>query len=86
VKKLSQIDDFMSEVIDLTEKEKEEVILFLASAVASLDAEIVKNVSRKVQIIVMPFLVEVLMKKLKKDIKGGEKVGSNGLGKLSKKD
>lgn len=76
----------MSEVIDLNEKEKEEVILFLASAIASLNPEIVRNVSKKVNIIVMPFLVNVLIERLKKEDKGGEKIGSNGLGKLSKKD
>ena len=77
----------MSKVIDLDEKEKEETILFLATALQCGDPHIVKNISRKVTILVMPFLVDVLLKTLKrKEKEGGEKVGSIGLGKVSKKN
>ena len=71
---MSIIDDFMSQVIDLNEKEKEEVILFLAEALVCGDPNFIRNVSKKVTKIVLPFLVDVLMDRFKE--KGGEKVES----------
>lgn len=84
---MSRIDDFMSQIIDLDEKEKEEAILFLATALVCGDPATIKNISMKVTSIVMPFLIDVLLYKIKKfeNDKGGEKVGTNIRGK-SKKD
>ena len=85
---MSQIDDFMSKIIEMSEIEKDETILFLATALECGDPHIVKNISRKVTYIVMPFLMNVMLEKLKrlenKEMKGGEKVGSIGSGKESK--
>ena len=83
---MSIIDNFMSQVVDLDEKEKEETILFLASALQCGDPHVVKNISRKVTMLVMPFLLNVLLKGLaRKEKEGGEKVESVGIGKESKK-
>ena len=84
---MSIIDKFMSEVIDFNEKEKEETILFLATAVTCGDPKIVRNISNKVNMVVMPFLVNVLLKGLaKEESEGGEKVGSIGTGKEYKRN
>jgi len=72
---VSIIDNFMSKVIDLDEREKEEVILFLAEALlCPRDIKHLLNVSNKVHLIMLPFLLDVAMDVLKK--KGGEKVGT----------
>lgn len=74
------IDDFISKVIDLTEKEKEETILFLAEALISDNYEFLKQISPKVQDIVLPFLTAVSVKSLEdiagflKILEGGEKL------------
>ena len=74
---MSIIDNFMSKVIDLDEKEKEEVILFLAEALLCVNPSVVKNVSIKVSVIVLPFLTDVAVSHLEKiKKKGGEKVGT----------
>lgn len=83
---MSVIDDLMSKVIDLDEKEKEETILFLAEALINDNYEFLKRISPKVQMIVLPFLsnlvLEILsntktemMEKISED-KGGEKDGT----------
>lgn len=65
----------MSKVIDLDEKEKEEVILFLANALLYPKfTNHLKNISVKVHLVMLPFLTDVAMKIMKED-KGGEKVG-----------
>ena len=64
---MSLVDDFMSQVIDLDEKEKEETILFLAEALTSENFEFLKHISPKVQNIVLPFLTAIAIKG------GGEK-------------
>lgn len=75
---MSIIDNFMSTVIDLNEKEKEETILFLAEALINDNYEFLKQISAKVQDIVLPFLTAVNVKSLKdtaeslKILKGGE--------------
>ena len=70
---MSIVDNFMAQVIDLDEKEKEETILFLAKALlCDKDSDFVRNVSKKVMLVVLPFLVDVLKNNLEK--KGGEKV------------
>lgn len=56
---MSVIDDFMSKVIDLDEKEKEETILFLAEALINDNYEFLKVISPKVQDIVLPFLTNI---------------------------
>ena len=74
---MSQIDDFMSKIIEMSETEKEETILFLATALACGDPHVVKSVSKKVTYVVMPFLMEIMLKTLEKEeMKGGEKVES----------
>lgn len=84
---MSVIDNLMSQVIDFNEKEKEETILFLATALDCGNPKIVRNISNKVNMAVMPFLVNVLLKGLaKKESEGGEKVGSTRIGKVSEKD
>lgn len=65
---MSIVDDFMSQVIGLTEKEKEETILFLAEALINDNYEFLKLISPKVQNIVPPFLISINIKK------GGEKI------------
>ena len=78
---MSIVDDFMSQVIDLDEKEKEETILFLAEALINDNFEFLKLISPKVQNIVLPFLTAINVKGLKdtteslKILKGGEKDG-----------
>ena len=73
---MSVIDDFMSKVIDLDEKEKEEVILFLANALLYPKfTDHLKNISVKVHLVMLPFLTDVAMKIMKEE-KGGEKVGT----------
>ena len=59
VKKVSQIDDFMSKVVDLDEKEKEETILFLANALSWGKAiDFIGGISDKVMFLVLPFLTD----------------------------
>jgi len=59
---LSTIDNFMSQVIDLNEKEKEETILFLAKALlCEKDNDFVKKVSQKVLLVVLPFLTNIIL-------------------------
>lgn len=72
---MSIIDDFMSKVIDLDEKEKEETILFLAKALLMDGSfKFLKLISPKVQNIVLPFLTSVAVKGNERIIKkGGEK-------------
>lgn len=70
---MSIVDDFMSQVIDLDEKEKEETILFLAKALlCEKDASFVRKTSKKVMLVVLPFLTDVATNMIKE--KGGEKV------------
>ena len=78
---MSVIDNFMSKVIDLDEKGKEEVILFLAEALINDNYDFLKSISPKVQNIVLPFLTSVAIKGNKERVKkGGEKIGiSTGL-------
>lgn len=75
---MSTIDDFMLKVIDLEEKEKEEIILFLAEAILMGNSyKFLKNISPKVNNIVLPFLTSVSIKINERIIKkGGEKVGT----------
>ena len=68
------MDDFMSQVVDLNETEKEEVILFLATALQCGDPHVVDKISKKIAILVMPFLVDTLVKELKKEEEGGENI------------
>ena len=69
---MSIIDKFMSKVIDLDEKEKEETILFLAESLINDNYEFLKSISPKVQNIVLPFLTGVA---IESDMEGGEKIG-----------
>ena len=71
VKKVSQIDDFMSQVIDLTETEKEEVIKYLASALSS-NLDIHSQPSNNVLVIILPFMCSCLVKNIKEE--EGEKI------------
>ena len=71
---MSAIDDFMSKVIDLDEKEKEETILFLAEALINDNYEFLRKISPKVQNIVLPFLTDVAVEGNEGKIKGGKKV------------
>ena len=71
---MSVIDKFMSKVIDLDEKEKEETILFLAEALVNDNFEFLKSISPKVQNIVLPFLTGVA---IRGNMGGGEKVEVN---------
>ena len=59
---MSIIDNFMSQVIDLNEKEKEETILFLAEALVSENYDFLKSISPKVQNTVLPFLTSIAIK------------------------
>ena len=59
---MSIIDKFMSKVVDLDEKEKEETILFLAEALVNDNFEFLKSISPKVQNIVLPFLTSISRK------------------------
>lgn len=59
---MSIIDDFMSKVVDLNEKEKEETILFLAEALIDHNYEFLKLISPKVQNIVLPFLTSIAIR------------------------
>lgn len=85
---MSIIDNFMSRVVDLDEKEKEETVLFLAEALANDNFEFLKSISPKVQNIVLPFLSDLAVKANEKMIKerGGEKDGSIGTGKKFKEN
>ena len=56
---MSIIDDFMSKVVDLDEKEKEETILFLAEALVNDNYEFLKSISKKVQFVVLAFLTSI---------------------------
>ena len=67
---MSQIDDFMSKVIDLTETEKEEVIKYLAGALSS-NLDIQSQPSKNVLVIILPFMCSCLVKNVKAE--GGEK-------------
>jgi len=71
---VSIIDKFMSQVVDLDEKEKEETILFLAEALVNDNYEFLKSISPKVQNIVLPFLTGVAIRGY---MGGGEKVEVN---------
>jgi hypothetical protein len=73
-KKLGLVDEFMSQVVDLTEKEKEQTILFLAEALINDNYEFLKLISPKVQDIVLPFLTRVEVESWEKRKKGGKKV------------
>ena len=66
------IDKFMSKVVDLDEKEKEETILFLAEALVNDNYEFLKSMSPKVQNIVLPFLTGVAIRgnMIRKKIRG----------------
>ena len=65
----------MSKVIDLDEKEKEEVILFLASAlICNKDTAFLKTISKKVIKILTQFSDLALIEKIKSE--GGEKIGT----------
>jgi len=73
---VSIVDDFMSEVIDFNETEKEETILFLAEALVCNNYEFLKKISPKVQNTVLPFLTNVAIRTdnvLFTKEKGGEK-------------
>lgn len=59
---MSITDDFMSKLIDLDEKEKEEVILFLAEALINDNYEFLKRISKKVQLMVLDFLTRIAPK------------------------
>ena len=83
---MSILDNFMSQVVDLDEKEKEQTILFLATALVCGDPSFIRNVSKKVTKIVLPFLVDVLKEGLERKIEGGEKVESRISGRISKRD
>ena len=87
---MSIVDNFMSQVIDLNETEKEQTILFLAEALVNDNFEFLKHISPKVQNIVMPFLTSIAIRgnlvRRKIIKKGGEKVGSIGTGKITKKN
>jgi len=84
---MSMIDDFMSKVIDLDEKEKEETILFLANALPCGKAiDFIGGISHKVMFIVLPFLTDIAIESIKnKEMKGGEKVESVGIREEPKK-
>lgn len=82
---MSILDNFMSRVVDLDEKEKEEVILFLAAAHVNSSPDFLKHISEKVRRIIMPFLFDSLAEKKKKS-EGGEKVERVRTGKESEKD
>jgi len=69
---VSLTDDFMSKVINLDEKEKEETILFLAEALINDNYEFLKLISPKVQNIVLPFLTSVAVKGNEEIIKEDE--------------
>ena len=74
---MSLVDDFISKIIDSTEKEKEETILFLAEALINDNYEFLKLISPRVQDIVLSFLVDVNIKGQEERKKeGGEKDGS----------
>ena len=66
---MSTLDDFMAQVIDLDEKEKDETILFLAEALINDNYEFLKQISPKVQNIVLPFLIDVSIKGNEEKIK-----------------
>lgn len=72
------INDFMSKVIDFTEKEKEETILFLAEALINDNYGFLKKISPKVQDIVLPFLTSVAIKGNKGKLRELRKGGNNG--------
>ena len=72
---MSQIDDFMSKIIEMSETEKEETILFLANALIGGKADFIGGISNKVMFIVLPFLADAAVESIKnKEMKGGEKV------------
>lgn len=77
VKIVSIIDNFMSKVIDLNEKEKEETILFLAETLLNDNYEFLKKISPKVQNIVLPFLTSVAIKGNEEKMERGEKSETN---------
>jgi len=70
---MSTLDDFMAQVIDLDEKEKDETILFLAEALINDNYEFLKQISPKVQNIVLPFLIDVSIKGNEEKMKGGKR-------------
>lgn len=64
---MSRLDDFMSQILDLTETEKEEVIRFLASALCH-ELEVTAKPSKKVMLILIPFMANIMVDQLKKDL------------------
>lgn len=63
---MSHLDDFMSQVLDLTETEKEEVIRFLASAFCH-ELKITSNMpSKNVMLVLIPFMSNVMVENLKR--------------------
>lgn len=78
---MSRIDDFMSQVLDLDETEKEELIRFLASVFCHELKITSDRPSKNVMLVLIPFMSDVMIENLKKS--GGEKVEA---GRESKKD
>ena len=62
------VNNFMSKVANLNEKEKEETILFLAEALVNDNYEFLKKISPKVQNIVLPFLTDINVKSVKEAV------------------
>lgn len=60
LKSLSRIDDFMSQVIDLTETEKEEVIRFLASVLCR-ELKLPFRTSKNVMVVLIPFISNIMI-------------------------
>lgn len=65
---MSKIDDFMSQVIDLDETEKEEVIRVLASLFCSEPKVIRDTPSKNVMLVLIPFMSNIMMENLKKTV------------------
>ncbi|MBA7589988.1 hypothetical protein ES708_32087 [subsurface metagenome] len=65
---MSRIDDFMSQVIDLTETEKEEVIRVLASLFCHELKVIPDKPSKNVMLVLVPFMSSLMMENLKKTV------------------
>lgn len=65
---MSRIDDFMSQVIDLDETEKEELIRFLASVFCHELKVIPDRPSKNVMLVLIPFMSNIMMEDLKKTV------------------
>ena len=65
---MSRIDDFMSQVIDLDETEKEEVIRVLASILCPEPKVIPDKPSKNVMIVLIPFMSNLMVENLKKTV------------------